>query len=111
MQREEHPIVGVGWGETLLAPLFICFFLPMGPAPCKLGLGRSAVLPEVLTRVLGPSFDLPLFYFSRAFPFLVFQPPPFWTPFPYSNYVTAIRQLKKKKLLVYDNEIRNVKRL
>ena len=46
-----------------LAPLFIRFFLPPGPALCKLGLVRSAVLPEVLIPVLGPSFDLPLFYF------------------------------------------------
>ena len=41
-------------------------------------------LPEVLTLVLGPSSVL----FFRAFPFLVFQPPPFWTPVSYSNYLT-----------------------
>ena len=37
------------------------------------------------------SSDLPLFsfvLFLQAFPFLVFQPPPFWTPFSYSNYLT-----------------------
>ena len=57
-----------------MALLFTCFFLPPGPALCKLGLAmqiglaRSAVLPEVLTPVLGPFFVL----FSRAFPFLVF---------------------------------------
>ena len=50
--------------ESHLAPFFICFFLPPGPVLCKLGLARSAVLPEVLTPVLGPSFDLPLFYFA-----------------------------------------------
>ena len=54
--------------ESPLAPLFICFFLPPGPALCKLGLTRSAVLPEVLTPILGPSFDLPLFYFLGLFP-------------------------------------------
>ena len=58
--------------ERALAPLFL-FFLPAGPAPCKLGLGRSAVLPEVLTPVLGPSFDLPLFYFRGLFPSLSFS--------------------------------------
>ena len=73
--------------ESPLAPLFICFVLPPGPALCKLGLVRSAVLPEVLTPVLGPFFDLPLFYFHGLFPFLSL-PPPFWTPFPYSNYLT-----------------------
>ena len=55
-----------------LAPLFICFFLPPGPVLCKLGLARSAILPEVLILVLGPSFDLPLFYFCGFFSFLVF---------------------------------------
>ena len=50
-----------------LAPPFICF-LPPGPALCKLGSARSAVLPEVLTQVLRPSFVL----FSQAFPSLVF---------------------------------------
>ena len=60
--------------------LFLCVFPPPpGPSLCKLGQpGVLFVLPEVFTLVLGPSFVL----FSRAFPFLVFQPPPFWTPFP-----------------------------
>ena len=41
-----------------------------GPALCKLGQPRVLfVLPEVLTLVLGPSFDLPLFYFRGLFPF------------------------------------------
>ena len=56
-----------------LALPFICF-LPPGPALCKLGSARSAaVLPEVLTPVLGPSFHLPLFYFHRLFPSLSFS--------------------------------------
>ena len=74
-----------GERESPLAPLFICFSFPPGPALCKLGQpGVLFVLPEVLTPVLGPSFVL----FSRAFLFLIFQPLPFWTPFPYSNYLT-----------------------
>ena len=77
-----------GEGETPgpLAPLFICFFPLPGPALCKLGQpGVLFVLPEVLTPVLGHSFVL----FSRALPFLVFQPPPFWTPFSHSNHLTG----------------------
>ena len=68
--------------ETPLAPLFLCFFLLPGPVLCKLGLGRSAVLPEVLTLVLGPSFDLPLFYFCRFFPSLSFSHHHFGLLFP-----------------------------
>ena len=60
---------------------------PPGPALCKLCQpGVLFALPEVLTLVLGPSFVL----FSQAFPFPVFQPPPFWAPFSYSNYLTVI---------------------
>ena len=71
IQRREEKIApsrGREREKRALAPLFICFFVPPGPALCKLGLGRSTVLPEVLTPVLGPSFVL----FSRAFPFQVF---------------------------------------
>ena len=71
--------------ERALWLLFLCFSFPRGPALCKLGQpGVLFVLPEVLTPVLGPSFVL----FSWAFLFLIFQPPPFGTPFPYSNYLT-----------------------
>ena len=58
-----------------LAPLFICFFFfpPLEPALCKLALVRSAVLPEVLTLVLRPFFDLLLFYFRAPFPSLSFS--------------------------------------
>ena len=69
-----------------LAPLFISLFLAPGPALCKSGQpGVLFVPPEVLIQILGPSF-VP---FSRAFPFLVFQPPPFWIPVSYSNYLTG----------------------
>ena len=93
---------------------FYMFFSSPGPALCKLGLVRSAILPEVLTSVLGPSSDLALFYFRGLFSSLSFQfssvtqscltlcdpmnrstpglpvhsPPPFWTPLPYFNYLT-----------------------
>ena len=55
-----------------LAPPFI-YFLPPGPSLFKLGLVKSAVLPAVLTLVLGPSYDLLLFYFHRLFPSLSFS--------------------------------------
>ena len=65
--------------------LFLCFFLLPLSLPSVNWLSRRAViLPEVLTPVLRPSFVL----FLWAFPFFVFQPLPFWTPFSYSNYLT-----------------------
>ena len=77
-----------GERELALAPLLICLSLP-GPVLCKLGQpGVLFVLPEVLTPVLGPSFAV----FSWAFPFFVFWPPPFWTPFPYSTYLTVLNR-------------------
>ena len=83
-QEKSAPAHGrVGERELALAPLFICFSLP-GPVLCKLGQpGVLFVLPEVLTLVLGPFFVL----FLQAFLFLIYQPPPFWTPFAYSNYL------------------------
>jgi len=36
------------------------------------------------------SSDLPLFYFSGLFSSLSFSHPPFWTPFPYSNYLKLL---------------------
>ena len=69
---------------------FLCIFSPPpGPSLCKLGQpGVLFVLPEVFTLVLGPSFVL----FSQDFPFLVFQPLPFWTPFSYSNCLTLAKK-------------------
>ena len=51
-REKEHVHVGAEERERALWLLFLCFFLPPGPALCKLGLVRSAVLPEVLTPVL-----------------------------------------------------------
>ena len=65
------------------APLFMCFLLPLGlpcadwPQP-----GVLSVPPEVLTPVLGHSFDLPLFYFRRLFPSLPFNHHHFGLLFP-----------------------------
>ena len=80
-QREERP-------TAQFRLLFLCFFSPPpGPVICKLDQpGVLFALPEVLTPILGPSFVL----FLWAFPFLIFQPLPFWTPFSHSNYVTGL---------------------
>ena len=49
---------------------FYVFFPPPGPALCKLGLARSAVLPEVFTLVLGPSLFFSHGHFGLLFPIL-----------------------------------------
>ena len=72
---------------SIFASSFYVLSPPSEPTLCKLGQpGGMLVLPEVLPLVLGPSFVL----FSRAFPFFVFQPLLFWTPFSYSSYLTQI---------------------
>ena len=69
--------------ETVLWVLFVYIFPSPGPALCKLGWpGGLFVLPEVLTQVLGPSSDLPLFYFLRLFPSLSFSHLHFGLLFP-----------------------------
>ena len=80
IQRQEEksaPASEGVWREKEREPFgssCICFFLPPEPALCKLGLaGALFVLPEVFTPVLGPSFDLPLFYFRGLFPSLSFS--------------------------------------
>ena len=46
------------------------------------------------------SSDLrPLFVlFSRAFPFLVFYPPPFWAPVSHFNYLTCGKDQRRKDM-------------
>ena len=61
---------------------YVFFFLPPEPALCKLGLVRSAVLPEVLTLVLGPPFDLSLFNFCGLSSSLSFSHRHFGLLFP-----------------------------
>ena len=75
-KRREAPIL---LGFFLL---YICLLSPSLPY-VNWASQEAFVLPEVLTPVLGPSFVL----FSPAFPFFVFQPLPFCTPFSYSNYL------------------------
>ena len=56
--------------------------------------GGMFVSPEVLIPVCGFSFIL----FLLAFPLFVFKPPPFWTPFSYSNYLTYLFKMLDKIL-------------
>ena len=67
--------------------LFHVFPLPRG-LPSVSWAGREGYMFYLRTSLL--SSDIASFYFSWAFPFLVFQPPPFWTPFSCSNYLTII---------------------
>ena len=71
-RRAPHLVGGGEREREHFGSSFYVLFLPPGPAVCKLGLARSAVLPEVLTLVLGPSFEPSSVLFLRAFPFLVF---------------------------------------
>ena len=58
---------------------FYIFFLHLGlPYANWAQPGVLFVLPEVFTLALRPSLTV-----------LVFQPPSFWTPFPYSTYLTV----------------------
>ena len=69
--------------NLLLASSFYSFVsFPLEPALCKLALVRSAVLPEVLTLVLRPFFDLPLFYYCGLFLSLSFSHCHFGLLFP-----------------------------
>ena len=73
--REEsaHAHMGERGRESLLALLFICFFLPPRACPMQIGLGHAnwawpGALFYLKSSLLGPSLVL----FSQAFPFLVF---------------------------------------
>ena len=97
--KEERESTRARRRDLALWLLFLCFFLPppTRPALCKLGQpGVLFVLPEVLTLVLRPSFVL----FLQAFPFLVFQPPPFWTPVSQSTYLTKPLNLFSHEVII-----------
>ena len=80
MQREERPLA-----QFWFFFLYVFFFLPLG-LPCVNWASQECCLfyPRSSLGALRPFFVL----FLRAFPFLIIQPPPFWTPFSYSNYLT-----------------------
>ena len=70
----------------ILAPLFIFFFLlPLSLSYINLASQEGCLFH---LRFSLQSLDLPLFYFHGLFPFFAFWPPPLWTPFSYSNYLT-----------------------
>ena len=62
---------------------------------CKLGLGRSIVCFTWGSHSGPPTFLCSIF---AGFPFQVFQPPPFWTLSPYSNYLTKTLNLGERDL-------------
>ena len=78
MRREEEPHL----------PGFLLLYIRLLPLhlPCVHGAGREGCV--FCLRASLWSADLLVLY-SWAFPFCVFWPLPFWTPFPYSNYRTG----------------------
>ena len=60
---------------------FYMFFSSTWACPVQIGLSQECCLFCLKSSLW--SLDLPL-------TFLVFQPPPFWTPFPYSTYLTGL---------------------
>ena len=58
------------------------FSLPLGRPYANWASQECFVLPEVLTLILGPSFDLPFFYFRGLFPSLSFSHCHFGLLFP-----------------------------
>ena len=71
-EKERRRRVDEGRESSLASPFM--FFLHLGlPYANWASPGVLFVLPEVFTLVLGPSFDLPLFYFRGLFPSLSFS--------------------------------------
>ena len=66
-------------GEKALWLLLLYVFASTWACPVQIGLSQECCLFYLKSSLW--SSDLPL-------PFLVFWPPPFWTPFPYSTYLT-----------------------
>jgi len=79
--KRRLPQCAAGRERALWLLFLYVFFFPLGLL-CKLGLVRSAILPEVFTQVLGPSFDLSLFYFRGLFSSLSFSHHHFGLLFP-----------------------------
>ena len=79
-KRREVPLLNFG------SSFYMFFLLPMS-LPYVNWASQEGCL--FYRRFLLRSLDLPLFYFHGLFPFFVFWPPPLWTPFSYSNYLTV----------------------
>ena len=72
--------------------LFLCFFfLPLSLSHINWASQEGCLF---YLRFLLQSSDLSLFY-SWAFPFFIFQPPPFWTPFSYSRTSLVAQTVKR----------------
>ena len=72
--------------STSWLPPFICLSPSRWVCPMQIGSARKWVGLFPLKFLLG-SLGFLLFHFCRLFPSFVFQTPPFWTPFSYSNYL------------------------
>ena len=76
--------------QSILASSFYMFVSsPASSLPCTNWASKKGVCFFHLKFSL-QSMDLLLLHFCRLFSFFVLQPPPFWTPFSYSNYLTVI---------------------
>ena len=75
--------------DSILAPLFICFFLLPLSLPYVNWASQEGCLFHLRFSLWSWSSDLPLFYVHRLFP-LSFSLL-FWTPSSYSNYLTIGR--------------------
>ena len=93
MRREERP-ARLNFGSS-----FSMFFLFPLSLPCVNWASLEGCLFHLfVSPVLGPSFVL----FSRAFPFFVLSPPPSWTTFSYSNYLTPASPWTCNRFLIQD---------
>ena len=91
-QRKVHPqgMRAVQPQMRGLNPSWLLFLSPPPWAcPMQIGLAKKGVCLFNLKFSLR-SMDFLLFHFHRLFPFFVFWPQPFWTPFSYSNYLTGL---------------------
>ena len=89
--QADHPKVWREASGSILAPLFMFFFLPLSLSYVNCASQEGCLF---YLRFLLQSSDLSLFY-SWAFPFFIFQPPPFWTPFSYSRTSLVAQTVKR----------------
>ena len=77
-------------------PSFIHLSPPCWACPMQIRLAKTECLFPLKFSLQSASFLL--FHFCGLFPFFVFKPPPFWTPFSFSNYLTIITDTRTKIL-------------
>ena len=80
--------------SSILAPLFICFFLLPLSLPCVNWASQEGCLFYPRPSLQSWAFLCSIF---TGFSLFVFQPLPFWTPFSYSNYLTLLQGIYLNK--------------